>query len=164
MVLRFLKKEFDIDIVSFTAGTDIAVTNWTKAEHHLGIVSDCLPGFRPLFHSIRGIFSIHHITNSNNKSSLGRTAQPRSGTDTYKTLNGKETPMNGSNIVLVPCDQRTVPPTALTSIYDPNNVSKIKAMVEGVIPRPRDDGELGLSPPKIKVSHDVNIFRSAKVL
>lgn len=160
--VRFFEKEFNINIISFTAGTDILVTNWTKAEHHLGIVSDCLPGFWPLFHSIHGVFSIHHTTSSNDKSSPSQTAQPPSGTDTYKTLNGKEMPMYGFNIALVPCDQWTVPPTAPILIHDRNNVINIKAVIEWGVPRPRDDVELGLSPQKTNVPHEVDISSRLK--
>lgn len=137
---------------------------WTEAEHHLGIVTACLPCFRPLFHGIRGILSTHHTTNSSsNKSSSGRTVQPRSAIEMYKALKGKETPMNGSKIALVPCDQWTIPPTAPASVYDPNNVIKAKAVVEGGVARPRDDAKLGLSPQNINVTHEVDVSRSAKI-
>ncbi|MCJ1465946.1 hypothetical protein MMC07_004565 [Pseudocyphellaria aurata] len=139
--------------------TDIPVTYWTEAEHHLGIVSACLPCLRPLFLGIHHVFSSHHHTSSSNKSTSGRTAAPRSVTNAYKSLDGKETSMNGSKIALVPCDQWTVPPVAPSASYNPHNVVKVKAAP----PDEGDDLEQGLSSPQnINVTLEVDVSRSAR--
>ncbi|MCJ1269870.1 hypothetical protein MMC22_009763 [Lobaria immixta] len=154
--------KWGVSVMFLLGDTDIPVTDWTEAEHHLGIVSACLPCFRPLFHGIHGLLSTHHRTSSSNKASSGRTPQARPVADTYKTLDGKETPMNGSKIALVPCDQWTVPPVLPASAYNPNNVAKTKAVVEGGVARPHDDVELGLSPRNINVTREVDVTRTSK--
>lgn len=160
----FFVKELAIDNSLVETVTDIPITNWTAAEHHLGIVSACLPCFRPLFHGIRSIFSSHDHTSSNDKPSSGRPAQPRSAADVYKSLDGKETSMNGSKIALVPSDQWTVPPITPASVYDHSNAIKNKAVAEsGVARPPRDDVELGLSPSNINVTREFDVSRSARL-
>lgn len=126
-------------------GSDVPVAIWTHAELCLGIVSACLPCYRPLFKSIHNIFS----TSASKSKSSTLTPQIRSkaSVDAYKTLDGKETDVNGSKTALFPQDQWENPSL-------PGHSSKVQNVAVGS--PPHGDIELGV----IGVTRDVDISRS----
>ena len=138
------------------SGTNVPIAIWTHAEICLGIVSACLPCYRPLFRSIGEAFS----TNRSGKGSGAAGAlQQRSGhksgshgTDAYNSLGeGKDQGgdiISGSNVALVPSDQWSVPSL-------PGHEGKVKSMAEG---KPlREDVELGMNRNAIGVTRDVDV-------
>lgn len=127
------------------AGDDVPASIWTHAEFTLGIVSACLPCFRPLFKRVGGIFS------SDPKSKKTTLTQPpnrsKLTTDTYRSLNGKEVGEdNGSKIALV----------------SPDSWSKNKARVEIKGGYVQNNGVDSTSPPpqSIGVTRDVHVSTS----
>lgn len=137
-------------------GTNVPIATWTHAEICLGIVSGCLPCYRPLFKSIGEMFSTNR---SGKDSGPSGTPQQRSGhksgshgTDAYRTLGaGKDhegDTVSGSKIALVPSDQWSVPSL-------PGHEGKVKSMAEG---KPlREDVELGMNRNVIGVTSDVDV-------
>lgn len=126
------------------AGDDVPASIWTHAEFTLGIVSACLPCFRPLFKRVGGIFS------SDPKSKKTTLTQPpnrsKLTTDTYRSLNGKEVGEdNGSKIALV----------------SPDSWSKSKARVEIKGGDVQNNGLDSTTPPhSIGVTRDVHVSTS----
>lgn len=138
------KKEVNVLIGS--KDNDVTSILWTHAELCLGIVGACLPCYRPLFKNLENIFG------SNQKSTSA--SQPRSKipTDAYKSLDGKETSMDGSKIKLVPSDQWSGKSAPTSQV--PGTL-KSQATVNG---RSRErDVESGLSPHVINVTHAIDV-------
>lgn len=85
-------------------GTDVPASIWTHAELCLGVVSACLPCFKPLLRGVKRMMS--SVTNSTLSKQVASQSHSHSkpSTDPYKSLNGKETSINGSKIALVSTD------------------------------------------------------------
>lgn len=127
------------------AGDDVPASIWTHAEFTLGIVSACLPCFRPLFKRVGGVFT------SDTKSKKSTLTQPpnrsKLTTDTYRSLNGKEAGEdNGSKIALV----------------SPDHWTKNKARVDIKGGFVQENGVESTTPPPhaIGVTKDVHISTS----
>lgn len=116
---------------------------WAQAAACIGIVSACLPCYKPLFKEMR-------FPTGLNGPSIPSQSRPKSkviATDTYKTLDGQEpsgTASHGSSkIELVSRDQWKTP------------LPRNKTIVQG--PASHEDIELGLSHDVIKVTRDVDV-------
>ncbi|MCJ1264679.1 hypothetical protein MMC22_004553 [Lobaria immixta] len=129
---------------------NIPVSTWTEAEYHLGVISACLPCFRPIFRSMKGIIS----TKQSKSSNLTPSVRPNA-VDPYKELPGQDTSRSGSKIALVPSDQWTSPP-------QPAHVRNGGFETIASEGRPQNDMELGLSPKGINVTHEVDVTVSKK--
>ena len=136
--------------MDFLIGANVPVSTWTEAEYHLGVISACLPCFRPIFRSMKGIIS----TKQSKSSNLTPSVRPNA-VDPYKELPGQDTSRSGSKIALVPSDQWTSPP-------QPAHVRNGGFETIASEGRPQNDIELGLSPKGINVTHEVDVTVSKK--
>lgn len=127
-------------------GTDTPSSIWTHAELCLGIVSACLPCYRPVFRGVATVFS----TNKSKSSSLTPQSRSKVSADPYKSLEGKETSIGGSNIALVPSGQWKPP-----YMQSKDNA---KVAIEG---GRKQDVESRLPLHAIGVTRDINVSRSA---
>ena len=127
-------------------GDDTPASVWTHAELCLGVVSACLPCFRPLFKRVGGVFT------SNKSSSNRMTPQSRSrvSADPYKSLDDKEASHSGSKIALVPVDQ-------WKSSYAPSK-GKPKVDIQG---GGQYDAESALPSRSIGVTRDIEVSSTA---
>lgn len=130
------------------AGDDVPASIWTHAELTLGIVSACLPCFRPLFKSVGGVFASGSSSSKSKKITLTQPPnRSKLTTDTYRSLNGKEGGEdNGSKIALV----------------SPDHWSKSKARVDIKGGYVQENGVVSTTPPPhaIGVTRDVHVSTS----
>ncbi|MCJ1463353.1 hypothetical protein MMC07_001960 [Pseudocyphellaria aurata] len=118
--------------------TDTPASIWTHAELCLGVVSACLPCFRPLYRGVRTAFS----TNKSKSSMLTPPSRSKVSADPYKPLDGKDTSTNGSSVAL---QQWKAP-------YTPN------VAIEG---GRQQETESAVPLDAIGVTRDINVSRSS---
>lgn len=86
-------------------GTDVPASIWTHAELCLGVVSACLPCFKPLLRGVKRMISTMTSGTSSKQAASQSHPHSKPSTDPYKSLNGKEISMHGSKIALVSTDE-----------------------------------------------------------
>ena len=89
----------------FLIGTDVPASIWTHAELCLGVVSACLPCFKPLMRGVKRMISTITSGTFSKKSASQSHSHGKPSTDPYKSLGGKETSVHGSKIALVSTDE-----------------------------------------------------------
>lgn len=134
-------------VINDPSGTDTASSTWTQAELCLGVVSACLPCFRPLYRGVISVFS----TNESKSDKATPQSRTKVSADPYKPLDGKETPVSGSNIALVSPEQWKAPST---QPKDNANVA-----IEGAHSQ---DTESGLPSHAIGVTRDVDVSSASR--
>lgn len=125
----------------FRSGTDTKSAIWAQAATCSGIISACMPIYKPLFKDLG------FASSSKRPMSVSQPRSKVNATDTYKTLDGQEpsrTGSNGSSKIELVSHERWKVPRPMT-----------KTTAQG--PAERADVEMGLSHHVIKVTNDVDV-------
>ena len=136
-------------VTDSSPGTDTPSSVWAHAELCLGVVSACLPCYRPLFRGALEVFS----TNRSKPGKLTPQSRSKVSADPYKPLDGKASSVSGSNrsdIALVPSEQWKAP-------Y-PQSKDNAQVAIEG---GRTQDTESGLPLDSIGVTRDIDVSSSA---